>query len=356
MVTLLVTVSQDRRWPNELARARAWEEALVEGLRQVGAPAWDRVSVLFADYAGAWRHVERTDDISPIEAEFARELLERSAGPAPIAQDPTMWSGLSRLVRVLDEQAGIGDEVVVESFLNDLGAYFGDTTQRATANAVVATAAESTNDEVILLGHGIGSIVGYVSLHEEARRLDRIRGFVTFGSPLGMEVVRSRVAEIVPGVPFPDAPRRWINLFDEWDFATSVPLLGPIFRAADGRQVEDASTTRGQHAASSRARAHDALGYVSAGEFASRLRDLIDEVERSAGASSSMGSGSPRQRHVRDELPPMVETPAAGQADVQPEPEAPATRSWPGEPAGAAPPWLDGAVPPWLDDDEPQDK
>ena len=281
MPTLLVTHGRDQRWKIELTLAREWEEALRSGLKRVGAPYWDAVPVRFAYYGGAWRDdlEERSDDITPIQAEFATELLERAGKPGDAAADDrSIWSGLNRLVQFVDEHAGVGGEVVLEHFLQDLAQYFSDRARRKEANGVLAAEAREAKGDVILLGHSMGTIVSYVALHEERAALKRVRGLLTFGSPLGMRAMRKHTEAIVPGLPFPDAPRRWVNVFNDEDFATTVPELAGIFKSRDGRKVEDAPAQGKAPSIGDPGRGHDPLIYLSSRGLAEHLRSLIDDA------------------------------------------------------------------------------
>jgi len=340
--TLVVIHGRDRRWPDQASLARAWETSLRAGLRRVGAPWADDLPMRFVDYGAAWRDLGQPDDVSAVQAEFATELLERSSDQGAAPAPWSMWSGVGGLVDALGQQAGIDDPAVLELFLNDLAEYFRDGNGRASANGAVAAEAGAAEGDVILLAHGVGSIASYVSLANAGESLGQVRGLVTFGSPLGMDAVRTRVDAIAPGVPFPAAPRRWINIFDELDFAATVPRLEPIFRALDGRRVEDEAVADQRQPGAGRGRAHDASRYFGSIEFASRLQQLIGELDPTLEAS--LAAQVPAAQ-------PGSEEPAAEPETVAREAEAPATRSWPGapSPAGAAPPWLDGAAPPWVD-------
>lgn len=356
--TILLIHGGDRRWRDAGTLERALEAALRSGLQRSGTPFWDSVPVRLADYGGAWRDFDPTDDIAPIQAEFATDLLERVGGPGIAVEGWSMWGGLDRLVKAIDERARIDDQAALALFLTDLAEYFRDGDSRAEANRVVAAEAGKADGEVILLGHGVGSIVSYLALHEQRAALERVRGFVTFGSPLGTPAVRTRIEAVVHGAPFPDAPQRWINLFRAGDFAATVPLLAPLFRARDGRQIEDAPAADEAEPPAGEQRAHDALAYLSTGSFGSKLGELVEHVAAESATTATSGPPSTTRRSAQGsaERPPIQPPPAEPDVDQE---EASTTRSWPGaeaEPAGAAPPWLDGAAPPWIDEPEDEDK
>ena len=342
MPTLVVIHGRDRRWQDQAALARDWDLALRAALRAAGAPFADSVAIRFVDYGAAWRAFERTDDVAPVQAEFATELLERTGGGAA-ATDWSMWSGVGRLIETLGQRADIDDAVVLELFMTDLAEYFGDEERRMMANLAVANEAGTAEGDVILLGHGVGSIASYVALATAGTDLARVRGLITFGSPLAMNTVRNRLTEIAPGAPFPEAPRRWLNVFDERDFATLVPRLEPIFQAPDGRRVEDEAVPDPSSSAG-RGRAHDAFRYLGSSEFAASVRRLVGDVAPATTTPSAAGPVAA----------PAHQPPADVAEPTMAEPPSPPTRSWsPPSAPGAAPPWVDGIGAPWLDGESP---
>jgi hypothetical protein len=291
MPTLILTHGRDQQFQVELTLKRVWEEALRSGLKRVGAPYWESIPIRFAYYGGKWRdelELERSDDVSPIQDEVARELLARGAKGAAaddLAGERAVWSTLTALAGFVDEHVGIGGEVVLQLFLKDLAQYFRDKTLRTAANSVLATEARDVKGDIILLGHSMGSVVSYLSLWEERAALKRVRGLLTFGSPLGMDSIRHHVDAIVKGLPFPEQPRRWVNVFNDEDFATMVRDLAPIYRSGDGRTVEDVPAVGRQPSIKDAGRGHDPLIYLSSRGLAEHLRSLIDD-EQPGGAEA----------------------------------------------------------------------
>lgn len=112
----------------------------------------------------------------------------------------------------------------------------------------VAAEIEAGDDPVVLLAHGLGSLVGYELM---MRRPDLpVRCLVTLGSPLGLAGVRSALAAShgtsnSATLPFPSRLPRWINLYNSADPVASSHLLSPVCAPAyskDSRHIEDIDT------------------------------------------------------------------------------------------------------------------
>ena len=105
---------------------------------------------------------------------------------------------------------------------------------------------------------------------------DKVRGFVTFGSPLGLPDIYGHVGRIAPGTPFPRQPKRWVNVFNPDDFATVVPHLAGLFKAADGRAVDDVQSVGRRPAAGNPGVGHDPCIYLSSIALGRELYSMID--------------------------------------------------------------------------------
>jgi len=116
----------------------------------------------------------------------------------------------------------------------------------------VAGEIEAGDEEVVLLAHGLGSLIAYELL---LSRPDLpVRCLVTLGSPLGLMSVRTALAEAqgraetAPGtvkLPFPNQLPRWLNLYNSADTVSASHLLSHLYTPAsskDLRRVEDIDT------------------------------------------------------------------------------------------------------------------
>jgi len=90
-------------------------------------------------------------------------------------------------------------------------------------------------DEVLLIGHSLGSVIAYDTLWELSRR-DGISGkvvFLTLGSPLGMHYIQRRLLGMNSDGKnsYPDRIRRWINLSAEGDVTALNQNLKESFQS-----------------------------------------------------------------------------------------------------------------------------
>lgn len=158
---------------------------------------------------------------------------------------------------------------------------------REKALARVAAEIEAGDDEVVLLAHGLGSVVCYDLL---LSRPDLpVRCLVTLGSPLGLEGVRSAVADMrgldVSGndatMPFPTELPRWINLYNSGDNVTSGHLLKGMYvpgTQSDVRHVEDIDTGLLQRPAlTAQFAEHHPATYLSSKVAGLVLRSVVEE-------------------------------------------------------------------------------
>lgn len=78
-----------------------------------------------------------------------------------------------------------------------------------------------TSERAVVVSHSLGTIVAYSLLRTSNTKID-VPLFVTAGSPLGIEVVKSRI-----GGPFlkPEVITHWLNLADKEDFVALHPEL-----------------------------------------------------------------------------------------------------------------------------------
>ena len=100
----------------------------------------------------------------------------------------------------------------------------------------VAEEIEAGDEQVVLLAHGLGSLIAYELL---LSRPDLpVRCLVTFGSPLGLTSVRTTLAksyglaQTAPGtakLPFPARLPRWLNLYNNADTVSATHLLSHLY-------------------------------------------------------------------------------------------------------------------------------
>ncbi|MCC2317689.1 hypothetical protein [Cellulomonas chengniuliangii] len=137
-------------------------------------------------------------------------------------------------------------EWVIEQFYREVAYYLADAGIRTLVQGVVLRSVEAAvrdgHTDLVVVGHSLGSVVAYDVCHSLPAGL-AVRLFATTGSPLGLRVVRRRLAgpgegserRPVPGVIHPWEPMApaWVNAYDVRDVVALVHPLAPLFTGGD---------------------------------------------------------------------------------------------------------------------------
>ena len=306
---IVVTHGRDQAYQIAGSLERLWADALRDGLRAVGHPDPAGQTIEFAFYGDIWRPDRRSlaedgerggrdddgdrggvgedasgaDDESlerkptDLQIELAAELL-----PPDPDGERLDWNRLASLISDLDRVIGVGKPLLTW-FLKDLDEYFRDEAIRVRVLAAVREALEASAEPALLLGHSMGSIVGYDLLASENVEALGVRGLVTFGSPLGMASLHARVAQRHPGTPYPAGLKAWTNVYNEQDFATVVRHLAPLFPDAAGAGIVDVAALGQTPTLLDVGRGHDPITYLSSVGLAKAVVDLLERTGPHAG-------------------------------------------------------------------------
>jgi len=312
MVHLVVTHGRSHEFAIPALTQRPLEEAIRFGLERVGSPVFATVPVSLAFYGDHWRpdadELETVTETALAEpTELQREIAGDILAVAGVETEAAALEGigfdtLNALATILDQHLHTGD-VVVRLFLDDIESYFGDARLHSLALDRVEDAVTEANDDVILLGHSLGSVVAYDLLQERPGL--PIRGLITLGSPLGLPTVRRRPA----ARRFPDGVARWVNVFDPRDLVTGREKLRDHYPSEDERMVEDHETEGIAPGLTDLTAPHDGKVYLSSVALARALREMI-EAANAAGdhESASLPQRPPRRSRQRQELTLMEPT------------------------------------------------
>jgi hypothetical protein len=148
--------------------------------------------------------------------------------------------------------AGISERALIFD-LKQVSLYLSDPGIRASVQSRVV--AQITDETQVLVGHSLGSIVGYEAAcaHPEWR----LRAFVTLGSPLAIRNLifdRLRPPPVQDLGVWPAGIRQWTNVADSGDIVALVKQLAPRFGAVTDLIVDNGAT------------AHDVIPYLTAKE------------------------------------------------------------------------------------------
>lgn len=139
-------------------------------------------------------------------------------------------------------------------------------------------------DEIMLIGHSMGSIVAYDVLTFLAPGID-IHTFVTMGSPLGFPVVQGKIAFewhakrlVPPKLKTPPGVRKhWYNFADLKDKIAMIYDLSENYQPNYRRVVAEDFVVYNDYQNNHVFNPHKSYGYLRTPEFASVLADFMKE-------------------------------------------------------------------------------
>lgn len=230
----------DRIAAHEKAGGRAPELESASVQSRAGAAGEDMVLDAAASLGFvASRRLEHSD---PELAKRARAVEEaREAGAEAGWSEALRPRVVREALRFLSDKTG-APQWVIGRFLTDVAYYLEDERMREAVQAVVAeqvaAAAADGHEDLVVVGHSLGSCVAYDTLQRYPQG-PRVRLLVTAGSPNGYAVVKRNLwggpegaaGRGIPGViePRDGSSLRWLNVYDEHDVVALVHPLGPLF-------------------------------------------------------------------------------------------------------------------------------
>jgi hypothetical protein len=172
--------------------------------------------------------------------ELAREVARRDPALELGWGDALRISVVRSALQFLGRKTGV-PEWIIEEFMDDVAYYLEDSSIREAVLAIgleEIDRARELHDDLVVVGHSLGSIVAY-DLLQDPRLRRPVRLLVTAGSPLGYSIVQKNLRGVdgggKPPVP-PVEPRnvgpQWVNAYDLRDVVALVHPLGDRF--ADG--------------------------------------------------------------------------------------------------------------------------
>lgn len=221
-----------------------WKSALEEGLSKSGLSLPENLEIGFPYYGDFLydiiNRIPSFEDIlvrgpqSTVEKEylkFQQEILEELASINNLKQKqiqdateelvlergPLNSKGGQAIAKALDKSFIIG-QVILRIFTEDTYSYLHNPTIQEKIDSLVLE--EFNAPECVVIGHSMGSIVGYNVL----RKLSgvNVRSFITIGSPLGIRGIKSRLKH--PLVYPSSLTGQWHNLYDKKDGVALQPL------------------------------------------------------------------------------------------------------------------------------------
>ncbi|HSM98048.1 MAG TPA: hypothetical protein VLS47_03445 [Gallionella sp.] len=228
----------------ELHRVLLWR-TLVEGVRradravagtlQAGYPQFHLVGWNYLYYH---EYKDITKDIPWIDA-----LINKHGPTGEDMRDANSWNiWLSRTLLTLADHVPLLIRMLpeeVRSTAQEIDRYFNNTDDAARKIRDLLKQALrpmlERQDDVLLIGHSLGSVIAYDTLWELSHR-DGVAGkveFLTLGSPMGMHYIQRRLLGMNSPAEksYPGLIRRWVNFSAEGDVTALNQDLNESFHA-----------------------------------------------------------------------------------------------------------------------------
>jgi len=225
-----------------LHRAMLWR-TLVEGVRRADSAVAETLQAGYPQFhLVGWNHLyyrehkDITSDIPWIDA-----LINKHGPTEQDIQDAHSWNiWLSRFMLTLADHIPLLIRMLPEetrSTAHEIDRYFNNTDDvahkvRDLLKQTLRPMLEQ-QDDVLLIGHSLGSVIAYDTLWELSRQ-EGLKGkvdFLTLGSPMGMHYIRRRLLGMNGSEEksYPGLIRRWINLAAEGDVTALNQNLNESF-------------------------------------------------------------------------------------------------------------------------------
>ncbi|AUX78898.1 hypothetical protein [Sinorhizobium fredii] len=174
------------------------------------------------------------------------------------------WSWVIATVRHLDETFPAFSEWSIGRLLRDVYLYLTDEEIQAKIDEIVER--HITSEPTLVVGHSLGTVVAYNILRKKERN---ITGFITLGSPLGIQAIRKRLEP--PAIIRPNV-ETWANLYDTADIVALNPLNSKSF-AIFNKPIEDVKVHNDSD------NRHNIKSYISDVETVSRIHKFVSSGE-----------------------------------------------------------------------------
>lgn len=132
------------------------------------------------------------------------------------------WGWVQAIARVIDRHLTGAADFTIEAFLKDVFLYVNKPAVTRGINKVISE--KITDEPTLVIGHSLGSVVGYKVILENLDRLKLVK-YVTLGCPLGLTAISSKLGLLQN----PGGSDGWYNAYDERDVVALNPLDNNYF-------------------------------------------------------------------------------------------------------------------------------
>ena len=275
-----------------------WLDAICEGFRRINLKR-----SIFKFELVYWSKYIHPVPLNPDVMDHEDPLyLEEPYVPSDASQLPLEKSNKKKILSLLEKQmdklllnedltinfASISD-LIIHHFFRDLEIYYDTSDSKSNhvsidiRNELKSTLLKYKNHDILLMAHSMGTIVAYEVL-QELKEDVKIDTFVTFGSPLGIPVIMSKMFNHLKS-EYPEIKQlcvpesvtnKWINISDlddkvaiNYDLADDYPANSKGIHIEDFQVINDYSYQNNPNP-------HKLYGYLRTSEMAQLLSDFLD--------------------------------------------------------------------------------
>jgi len=278
-----------------------WKQSIEEGLQKYGNYKRD-----FQFELVYWADVFYDQPLDPLESDPDHQLfLEEIYAPSPANHISNPHPIRQKILDILEEQLDkifLNEDLtvnfsfitdnIIRSYFKELDIYYGkecedeketncrarDIIRKRTANIIKKYA----DDEILIIGHSMGSIIAYDVLTFTIPEV-KINTFITMGSPLGLPVIRAKIAaesnskhlEPVQLLTPHNVYNQWINYSDLEDKIALVYNLTDKFgENQHGIHVKNIVVDN-YYEISNQKNPHKSFGYLRTPEIAETMANFL---------------------------------------------------------------------------------
>jgi hypothetical protein len=272
---------------------RIWIESWERGLRKIGLEnPLPETHIRFPHYGNALidllrgKSVEEAAEIiikgprpAPGKEAIMREMLNEIAvhegvaeadiraelAPRVLEKGPLNWGWVQGIASALDRIRPLASRMVAIATA-DVAEYLSDPVTQKRIDDGVRAALLPGHTDAVIVSHSLGTVVAYNTLLGRTAPFPAVTVplFVTLGSPLGMNAVKSRLKPHT----FPPQVRTWFNAMDEDDFVSLHALDKKHFNTGGKitNHTKVDNWTENQHGIE---------GYLDDAQVAKRIYDAV---------------------------------------------------------------------------------
>lgn len=292
MAKMIIGVHGLSNKPKETQLFDWWLQSINDGLQRLGAPPLPATQFKMVYWAGLkYRDpdtdpepyteptTDRVDDepnwLIDVGREFFSNIIGRFGDAKEQMTNSERIEGIKNAVRrkVVEDLADYYDDDSTIGF----GSRKGEQTRSALRAELFDLIEEHRNDDLLILGHSMGSIIAYDVLRSLRDSDKKVQRLVTIGSPLGLSNVKMKTQTEWDGKDGPFVPEvlrdGWANFSDRKDLVCADLTLNGEYKPAGRVDVEDRPVSNGYF--HGRHNYHKSYGYLRTDPLARYLKDFL---------------------------------------------------------------------------------